>query len=128
MEFGRLLRGYRLRAGWTQEELAERSGISAHAISVRESGRRRPRLSSLAALATGLDLSPDDRAWLTGAANATPTSQPTDLVRAAVMQATDALGTRVLAAQLEDAEPLLALASQAPGRYAGMVVLYRVDG
>ena len=53
MEFGRLLRGYRLRAGWTQEELAERSGISAHAISVLESGRRRPRLSSLAALATG---------------------------------------------------------------------------
>lgn len=128
MEFGRLLRGYRLQAGWTQEQLAERSGISAHAISVLESGRRRPRLSSLAALATGLDLSPDDRAWLTGAANAIPTSQPTDLVRAAVTQATDALGARVLAAQLGDAEPLLALASQAPGRYVGLVVLYRVDG
>lgn len=128
MEFGRLLRGYRLQAGWTQEQLAERSGISAHAISVLESGRRRPRLSSLAALATGLDLSPDDRAWLTGAANAIPTSQPTELVRAAVTQATDALGARVLAAQLGDAEPLLALASQAPGRYVGLVVLYRVDG
>ncbi|WP_344447297.1 helix-turn-helix transcriptional regulator, partial [Kitasatospora nipponensis] len=50
--FGVLLREYRVRAGWTQEELAERSGISPHAISVLESGRRRPRLSSVAWLAT----------------------------------------------------------------------------
>lgn len=109
MEFGRLLRGYRLRAGRTQEELAERSGISAHTISVLESGRRRPRLSTLAALATGLDLSADDRAGLTGAANAAPTIPPTDPVPAAATQTTDALGTRVLAARLEDAEPLLTL-------------------
>jgi DNA-binding XRE family transcriptional regulator len=70
MHFGQLLRGHRLTAGWTQEELAERSGVSAHAISVLESGRRRPRLSSLAALATGLGLGQAERDRLIGAANA----------------------------------------------------------
>jgi transcriptional regulator with XRE-family HTH domain len=71
MHFGQLLRGHRLTAGWTQEELAERSGVSAHAISVLESGRRRPRLSSLAALAAGLGLGQTERDRLIGAATAT---------------------------------------------------------
>ena len=71
MHFGQLLRGHRLTAGWTQEELAERSGVSAHAISVLESGRRRPRLSSLAALAAGLELGQAERDRLIGAVNAT---------------------------------------------------------
>jgi transcriptional regulator with XRE-family HTH domain len=67
-DFGTLLRQYRHSAGWTQEELAERSGISTHAISVLESGRRRPRLSSVARLATALGLDPADRDRLLSAA------------------------------------------------------------
>src|SRR4051812_4674718 len=39
--FGALLRRYRLRAGWTQETLAERAGISARAISDLERGLSR---------------------------------------------------------------------------------------
>ncbi|WP_344641349.1 helix-turn-helix domain-containing protein [Kitasatospora cystarginea] len=60
-QFGETLRRHRLRAGLTQEELAERSGESAHAISVLEAGRRSPRLSSVSRLAAGLDLEPADR-------------------------------------------------------------------
>jgi transcriptional regulator with XRE-family HTH domain len=42
-EFGPLLRHYRVAAGFTQEELAERAGISARAISDMERGlRKRP--------------------------------------------------------------------------------------
>ncbi|MCX4751368.1 tetratricopeptide repeat protein [Kitasatospora sp. NBC_01287] len=55
-DFGGLLRQYRRRAGLTQEELAQRSGLSAHAISMLESGRRLPRLTSIARLAEGLGL------------------------------------------------------------------------
>ncbi|WP_180290533.1 helix-turn-helix transcriptional regulator [Streptomyces sp. TLI_171] len=42
MDLGELLRDLRLTAGWTQEELADRSGVSAHSISMLEAGRRRP--------------------------------------------------------------------------------------
>ncbi|WP_380283476.1 ATP-binding protein [Kitasatospora purpeofusca] len=67
-DFGTLLRQHRYATGWTQEELAERSGISAHAISVLESGRRRPRLSSVARLAAALGLDPAGRDRLLSAA------------------------------------------------------------
>ncbi|WP_344442527.1 ATP-binding protein [Kitasatospora nipponensis] len=56
VDFGGLLRDLRLQAGWTQEELAEESGISTHAISVLETGRRRPRVSSVSRLADALKL------------------------------------------------------------------------
>jgi tetratricopeptide (TPR) repeat protein/transcriptional regulator with XRE-family HTH domain len=61
--FGDLVREFRRRAGWTQEELAERSGLSTHAISVLETGRRQPRLSSVTLLtkALGLDEAERDR-------------------------------------------------------------------
>jgi tetratricopeptide (TPR) repeat protein/transcriptional regulator with XRE-family HTH domain len=55
--FGRLLREYRLGAGMTQEELAERSGLSARAVADMERGRtRRPYRRSVQALADALRL------------------------------------------------------------------------
>jgi tetratricopeptide (TPR) repeat protein/transcriptional regulator with XRE-family HTH domain len=55
--FGRLLRAHRLRLLLTQEQLAERSGISPRAIRELERGRvRRPRGDSLRLLADALGL------------------------------------------------------------------------
>jgi tetratricopeptide (TPR) repeat protein/transcriptional regulator with XRE-family HTH domain len=68
-EFGDLLRTFRLNAGWTQEELAERSGVSNHAISMLESGRRRPRLSTVSRLAGAMALEAADRQRLVTAVN-----------------------------------------------------------
>jgi transcriptional regulator with XRE-family HTH domain/tetratricopeptide (TPR) repeat protein len=69
VEFGALLKEFRLRGGWTQEELAERSGVSRHAVSVLEAGRRRPRLSSVAHLSAALGLDETDRDRLIAAAH-----------------------------------------------------------
>lgn len=71
-EFAALLRERRLRAGLTQEELAARSGVSAHSISVLEAGRRRPRLSSVNRMADALGLDPTARGELIGAARTLP--------------------------------------------------------
>src|SRR5919202_711989 len=61
--FGAVLRRYRLAAGFTQEALAERAGLSARAITDLERGvNRRPRKDTLARLAAALDLSPEDHA------------------------------------------------------------------
>ena len=74
--FGELLREYRLSVGWTQDELADRSGVSVHSISVLETGRRQPRLSSVSRLADALALDPRRREQLLAAArnDATPTT------------------------------------------------------
>ncbi|MCU1681424.1 MAG: family transcriptional regulator [Amycolatopsis sp.] len=66
--FGELLRDCRLSVGWTQDELAGRSGVSAHSISVLEAGRRQPRLSSVSMLAEALGLDPGRREQLLAAA------------------------------------------------------------
>ncbi|GAA3869307.1 hypothetical protein GCM10022243_38530 [Saccharothrix violaceirubra] len=69
MTFGDLLRGYRLRVRLTQEELAERSGVSVRAISDMERGRARgPQRRTVEALAAVLALGDDDRAGLLAAA------------------------------------------------------------
>ncbi|GAA3555190.1 ATP-binding protein [Kribbella ginsengisoli] len=61
-EFRELLRAYRQRAGLTQEELAERAGLSVDAIGLLERGeRRRPQRQTLTALAAALHLTPTDR-------------------------------------------------------------------
>jgi len=55
--FARLLRRLRLRARLTQEELADRSGLSVEAISALERGfRRHPRRATRALLADALGL------------------------------------------------------------------------
>lgn len=58
--FGAVLRRYRVRAGLTQEALAENAGLSPNAISALERGvRRRPYPHTIRALANALDLQPD---------------------------------------------------------------------
>jgi predicted ATPase/DNA-binding XRE family transcriptional regulator len=62
LDFGALLRRRRVAAGLTQDALAERSGISAQAISALERGwRRRPHHDTVAMLADGLDLGSSER-------------------------------------------------------------------
>ena len=52
-----MLRALRERAGLTQEELAERAGLTSHAISALERGvRTRPYPHTIRSLATALDL------------------------------------------------------------------------
>jgi DNA-binding XRE family transcriptional regulator len=67
---GERIRQLRQRAGWTQEELAERAGIGRVTLSRLEGGDRSPRYRTLVALAKALgvsvtdllvDRAPDDR-------------------------------------------------------------------
>lgn len=63
--FGDLLRHYRRRARLTQEQLAERAGLSVRAISDLERGvNRAPYRSTVARLAAALDLQEPDRTAL----------------------------------------------------------------
>ena len=80
---GALFQRYRLRAGLSQEALAERAGLAPSAISALERGsRRRPHPRTLQALAHALGLSEAERAGLlsltegTEQATAVPTARP----------------------------------------------------
>ncbi len=69
--FGAQLKSLREAAGFTQEELATIAGLSVHAVSALERGqRRRPHPETVRALAAALDLTPDVREALAGAARA----------------------------------------------------------
>jgi transcriptional regulator with XRE-family HTH domain/tetratricopeptide (TPR) repeat protein len=71
--FSALLRRFRLAAGISQEELAERSNMSLGAISALERGvRRRPYRHTVAQLAAALDLSPQERAQFEAASERPP--------------------------------------------------------
>src|SRR3954452_23861739 len=71
--FGDLLRRHRIRAGLTQEALAERAGLSTRGISDLERGARElPRKDTLQQLLQALDLSAADRAALVAAARRHP--------------------------------------------------------
>ncbi len=66
--FGALLKDHRLAAGVSQEQLAERAGLTAQAISALERGfRRAPYRDTVRALARALALSPADAAALAAA-------------------------------------------------------------
>ena len=66
--FGEQLRRHREAAGLTQEELAERAGLTAHAIGALERGRRqRPYPHTVRALADALALADVERATLLAA-------------------------------------------------------------
>ena len=68
-EFGTLLKRYRLDAALSQEQLAERSGLSMDAVSALERGARRsPHAATIELLTTALGLSAQERAALTAAA------------------------------------------------------------
>lgn len=74
------LRRFRLRAGLTQEALAERSGVSVRTIRGLETGNRRnPQRSSLRQLADALELSDGDRAELMSAEQASAKVVPRQL-------------------------------------------------
>jgi predicted ATPase/DNA-binding XRE family transcriptional regulator len=67
--FADLLRHYRTMAGLSQEDLAERSGLSVRAISDLERGiRARPRFETVRMLADALELDPSERTILLSAA------------------------------------------------------------
>src|SRR5215467_7965189 len=66
--FGALLRGYRLAAGITQEELAARAGLSVRGLSDLERGARlTPRRETVQLLAEALHLSAEERTRLEAA-------------------------------------------------------------
>jgi tetratricopeptide (TPR) repeat protein/transcriptional regulator with XRE-family HTH domain len=63
--FGAALRRLRERAGLTQEQLAERAGLSVKAVSALERGERRhPYPHTVGALVAALELKPEERAVL----------------------------------------------------------------
>jgi predicted ATPase/transcriptional regulator with XRE-family HTH domain len=66
--FGELLRRLRIGASLTQEALAERARLSSDGIAAISQGRRVPRLSTLRLISDALNLSPEDRALLSHAA------------------------------------------------------------
>lgn len=69
IDFGTLLRQYRLAAGLSQESLAERARLSPEGISALERGfRRSPQRETVALLATALTLSTEQRSEFENAA------------------------------------------------------------
>ena len=67
--FADTLRGFRTRLELTQEELAERAGLSPDAVGLLERGeRRRPHADTLARLGAALELAAAERAQLEGLA------------------------------------------------------------
>lgn len=74
--FGELLRGYRLKAGLSQEALAERASLSTDGIRALERGRRgAPRAETVALLVEALALAPSERTSLIAAAGAAARQQ-----------------------------------------------------
>jgi len=75
--FGVLLRRYREAAGLTQEQLAERAGLTVNGVSQLERGeRRRPYLHTVQALAAALGLPEAQRAAFLTAARADSRAEP----------------------------------------------------
>lgn len=73
LTFADLLRRHRTMAGLTQEDLADRAGLSAKGISDLEAGRRRhPRRDTINLLADALKLSERERGVFEAAARARP--------------------------------------------------------
>jgi predicted ATPase/DNA-binding XRE family transcriptional regulator len=78
--FGAKLRELRIAAGLTQEELAERAGLSVRGISDLERGARsHPRFETVRLLADTLELAPEARAALVAAARPPAGTTPTNV-------------------------------------------------
>lgn len=74
--FGALVRAYRRGAGLTQKELAAKARLSVAALQdIEQSRRRRPRLSTMAALAGALGLDPEETATMMMASRDPTSSQ-----------------------------------------------------
>jgi predicted ATPase/transcriptional regulator with XRE-family HTH domain len=71
--FGGLLRRFRIAAGYSQEALAERAGLSVDGVAALEAGRRsRPRAFTVGVLSDALGLDPAERALLAARATEAP--------------------------------------------------------
>lgn len=57
-DLGSNLRAARKKRGWTQEDLAGRSGVQAGEVSRMEAGKRDPQVSTLLKLARALEVPP----------------------------------------------------------------------
>ncbi|HEY0449409.1 XRE family transcriptional regulator [Actinophytocola sp.] len=76
-QFGPLLRRFRLRAGLTQEGLAERSGLGVRTVRGLETGERAdPRVGTVEALADALDLTAAERVELLASTGTQPPAGP----------------------------------------------------
>ena len=137
VEFGLLLREFGLPATWTQDELAEKAGVSRHPISMLEARRRSPRASSVVNLAVALGLDEAARGrlistartldTLDGAADA-PASSTTEAGggRSVFQLPVD---NRVFTGREPEVDQLLALAESARGQGgAHTVVISAIDG
>ncbi|HEY3083400.1 MAG TPA: tetratricopeptide repeat protein [Chloroflexota bacterium] len=71
-EIGLVLRGHRLRAGLTQETLAERAGLGTRSIQAFEGGERRPHQATVQRLADALGLDGLERTAFEAAARPAP--------------------------------------------------------
>ncbi len=74
--FGTLLKEYRLRAGLTQEALAERAALSVRNIQSLESGANRPLRDTARRLLGGLGLGAEEHARFLNAAAPAPRRRP----------------------------------------------------
>ena len=84
--FGARLRRLRVAAALSQEELAERAGLSARGISDLERGARRaPYLTTVRLLADALGLDADERAALVHAARGKSAASPASIASAAAV-------------------------------------------
>src|SRR6185437_14867874 len=70
--FSELLRRYRAAAGLTQEELAERAGLSSRGVSLLEQGNRQPYRDTVRRLADALVLTEEERSPFAVAGRGTP--------------------------------------------------------
>ncbi|WP_280718287.1 tetratricopeptide repeat protein [Kitasatospora sp. MAP5-34] len=132
-----MLREHRLRAGLTQEGLAERAGVSTHAISTLESGKRQPRPSSVTRLATAFELDPAQREQLIAAARrgVGRSSDPAVRVDGEEALPVAAVVPRMLPFAAPDftgrsgeVDHLVALAADQDGLPGGTVVISAIDG
>jgi predicted ATPase/DNA-binding XRE family transcriptional regulator len=83
LPFGALLKRFRVDAGMSQEVLAEKARISPETIGALERGKRKaPQRETLALIVAALELSPQQRAELEGAAQASrPLGRPKPINR-----------------------------------------------
>ncbi len=78
--FGSIMRELRVAAGLTQEDLADRTGLSVRGISDLERGERtRPHFETVRLLADALDLDPIQRSVLVAAARLPHAAPPAEI-------------------------------------------------
>ncbi|HEY8286958.1 MAG TPA: helix-turn-helix transcriptional regulator, partial [Chloroflexota bacterium] len=101
--FSELLRHYRAAAGLTQEELAERAGLSSRGVGLLEQGSRQPYRDTVRRLADVLVLTDEERAHFAASGRGLPR---------------DRQGARAAGAPLSSPEPQAGLDSWVYVAYA----------